>query len=54
MRKQHILGICLGVCLVLLGVSLFAQMVRPTHSSIRLGHEYPLLATEAISQCDAG
>src|SRR5271166_952669 len=31
MRKQHILGICLGVCLLLLGISLYAQMVRPTH-----------------------
>ena len=31
MRKQHVFGICFGVCLVLLGVSLFAQMVRPTH-----------------------
>jgi hypothetical protein len=31
MRKQHVLGICVGVCLLLLGVSLYAQMVRPTH-----------------------
>jgi hypothetical protein len=31
MRKQQVLGICLGVCLLLLGASLYAQMVRPTH-----------------------
>jgi hypothetical protein len=31
MRKQRVLGICLGVCLLLLGASLYAQMVRPTH-----------------------
>jgi hypothetical protein len=31
MRKQRILGICLGVCLLLLGASVYAQMVRPTH-----------------------
>ena len=31
MRKQHLLGICLGLCL-LLGVSLYAQMERPTHN----------------------
>ena len=31
MRKQRVLGICLGVCALLLGVSLYAQMVRPTH-----------------------
>ena len=32
MRKQHILRICLVVCLLLLGASVYAQMVRPTHS----------------------
>jgi hypothetical protein len=32
MRKQHVLGICLGVCVLLLGASVFAQMARPTHS----------------------
>jgi hypothetical protein len=32
MRKQRILGICLGVCLLLLGASVYAQMVRPTHA----------------------
>jgi hypothetical protein len=31
MQKQRALGICLGVCVLLLGVSLYAQMVRPTH-----------------------
>ena len=31
MRKQHLLGICLGLCL-LLGVSLYAQMERPTRN----------------------
>ena len=31
MRKQSILGICLGVCLLLLGASVYAQRVRPTH-----------------------
>jgi hypothetical protein len=31
MRKQHLLGICLAVCLLLLGVSVYAQMARPTH-----------------------
>jgi hypothetical protein len=31
MQQQRILGICLGVCLLLLGVSLYAQTVRPTH-----------------------
>jgi len=31
MRKQHLLGICLGLCL-LFGVSLYAQMERPTHN----------------------
>ena len=31
MRKQHLFGICLGLCL-LLGVSLYAQMERPTHN----------------------
>lgn len=32
MRKQRVLAICLGVCLLLLGVSLYAQIVRPTHN----------------------
>src|SRR5260370_32653319 len=32
MRKQRALVICLGVCLLLLGASVYAQMVRPTHS----------------------
>src|SRR5208282_2553336 len=32
MRKQRALGISLGVCLLLLGASVYAQMVRPTHS----------------------
>ena len=31
MRKQRILGICLSGCLLLLGASVYAQMVRPTH-----------------------
>ena len=31
MRKQQVLGICLSVCLLLLGASLYAQMARPTH-----------------------
>lgn len=31
MRKQRVLAICLSVCLLLLGASLYAQMVRPTH-----------------------
>lgn len=31
MRKRQIVGICAGVCLLLLGASVFAQMVRPTH-----------------------
>ena len=31
MQKQRVLGICLGVCLLLLGASVYAQMVRPTH-----------------------
>ena len=31
MRKQHLLGICLAACLLLLGVSVYAQMARPTH-----------------------
>lgn len=31
MSKQRVLGICLGVSLLLLGVSLYAQVVRPTH-----------------------
>jgi hypothetical protein len=31
MRTKQLLGICLGVCLLLLGVSVYAQMVRPTH-----------------------
>ena len=31
MRKQQVLGICLGVCLLLLGASVYAQMMRPTH-----------------------
>jgi len=32
MRKQRALATCLGVCLLLLGASVYAQMVRPTHS----------------------
>ena len=32
MRSQRALAICLGVCLLLLGVSLYAQVVRPTHN----------------------
>jgi hypothetical protein len=32
MRTQRVLAICLGVCLLLLGVSLYAQVVRPTHN----------------------
>ena len=32
MRKQSILGICLGVCLLMLGASVYAQIVRPTHA----------------------
>jgi hypothetical protein len=31
MRIQHLLGICLAICLFLLGVSVYAQMARPTH-----------------------
>lgn len=31
MKKQHILGICLVVSLVLLGASVYAQVSRPTH-----------------------
>jgi hypothetical protein len=31
MRQQRILGVCLGVCLLALAVSLYAQTVRPTH-----------------------
>ena len=31
MRKQRILGICLCICILLLGASVYAQMVRPTH-----------------------
>jgi hypothetical protein len=31
-KKQRILGICLGVCVLLLGASVYAQMVRPTHN----------------------
>jgi hypothetical protein len=31
MRTKQVLGICLGVFLLLLGVSVYAQMVRPTH-----------------------
>jgi len=31
MKSQRVLGIGLGVCLVLLAVSLYAQTVRPTH-----------------------
>src|SRR5215472_15400667 len=31
MRKQRLLGIGLAVCLLLLGASVYAQMVRPTH-----------------------
>jgi len=31
MKTKQVLGICLGVCLLLLGVSVYAQMVRPTH-----------------------
>ncbi len=32
MRNQRMLGICLVVCLLLLGASVYAQVVRPTHS----------------------
>lgn len=32
MRKQRILGICIGMCLLLLGASVYAQIVRPTHA----------------------
>jgi hypothetical protein len=31
MRQQRILGVCLGLCLFVLAVSLYAQTVRPTH-----------------------
>jgi hypothetical protein len=31
MQNQRVLGVCLCVCLLLLGVSLYAQTVRPTH-----------------------
>lgn len=31
MRMQRMLGICLGVCLLLLGISVYAQVGRPTH-----------------------
>jgi len=31
MRKQRLLAIGLAVCLLLLGASVYAQMVRPTH-----------------------
>lgn len=32
MHKQRLLGIGLVVCLLLLGASVYAQMVRPTHA----------------------
>jgi hypothetical protein len=32
MRKQRLLGISLVVCLLLLGASVYAQIVRPTHA----------------------
>jgi len=32
MRKQGIVGICIGMCLLLLGASVYAQIVRPTHA----------------------
>ena len=32
MQKQRIFGICLGGCILLLGASVYAQMVRPTHA----------------------
>jgi hypothetical protein len=32
MRKQRIVGICIGMCLLLLGASVYAQIVRPTHA----------------------
>jgi hypothetical protein len=32
MRNQRMLGICLVVCLLLLGASVYAQVIRPTHS----------------------
>jgi len=31
MPKSRVVGICTGVCLLLLGASVFAQLVRPTH-----------------------
>ena len=31
MRRERLLGICLAVCLLLLGASVYAQMVRPVH-----------------------
>jgi len=31
MRNQRMLAICLAVCLLLLGASVYAQVVRPTH-----------------------
>lgn len=31
MRKQRFLEICLGMCLLSLGATVYAQMVRPTH-----------------------
>ena len=31
MSKRRFLGICLGVCILFLGISLYAQMARPTH-----------------------
>ena len=31
MRRERLLGICLAVCLLLLGASVYAQMARPVH-----------------------
>ena len=31
MRRERLLGVCLAVCLLLLGASVYAQMVRPVH-----------------------
>jgi hypothetical protein len=31
MQRQRILWICLSICILLLGVSVYAQVVRPTH-----------------------
>jgi len=50
MPKQRILGICVGVCILLLGITLYAQMARPTHDGMDVAARAPDVNQDLMSR----